>query len=56
MEQVLDQVRNFASKTDEAGQRRLARALRDMSYALETPEDTTARIASYVSISDQYFC
>lgn len=48
MDQVLDQVRHFASKTDEAGRRRLALALRNLSYSLETAEDTTARITSYV--------
>lgn len=51
MDQMLEQVRHFASTTDKAGRKRLALALRDVSYALETPDDTTARITSYVSTS-----
>ncbi|KAF2236503.1 S-adenosyl-L-methionine-dependent methyltransferase [Viridothelium virens] len=48
MEQTLEQLRQFAVDADTASKRNLSLALREFSYALESPEDTTARITSYI--------
>ena len=53
MERVLDQAEQFVNETDSAGRRKLAIALRNFSYSLETPKDTVTRIKSYVSSSAQ---
>ncbi|KAH8588166.1 S-adenosyl-L-methionine-dependent methyltransferase [Bisporella sp. PMI_857] len=47
MESIVEQIKQLAEKTDEAGRRNIADVLTDLSYSLETPKDTLARIMSY---------
>ena len=50
MEAVLTQIYYLASTADEVGRKKLQLALRDAQFALETPYDTTMRIAGLVRL------
>ena len=48
MDSILAQINHLASTTDEVGRKKLQLALRDAQFALETPYDTTMRLAGLV--------
>ncbi|TVY80397.1 Demethylsterigmatocystin 6-O-methyltransferase [Lachnellula suecica] len=53
MEYIAEEVKRLADGTDQAGRRKMALALRDLSYSLEAPKDTISRIVSSV-LSGRY--
>lgn len=48
MEDVIDRVKRLAHETDERGRQQLIDGLRDLSYSIETPDDTLERILNLV--------
>lgn len=44
MDHTINEVKEFAEATDASGRKKLIDALRDVSYSLETPDDTLQRI------------
>jgi demethylsterigmatocystin 6-O-methyltransferase len=44
MDAVIAQVQALAKMVDEAGRKTLLDGLRDLSYSLETPQDTAQRV------------
>jgi len=44
MEAILDQVKHFTKTADEAARQKLIVGLRDLAYAIESPDDTMQRI------------
>lgn len=51
MEAVIKQVRDFTSSADEAGRSRILDQLRELSYSLESPDETMNRIMFLVRFS-----
>jgi hypothetical protein len=49
MDAIVAQVQKLAANADEAGRKKVIDALRDLSYAIETPYDTLQRFAGLVS-------
>ena len=49
MEAVIDQAKRVASNANEAERRKIIDGLRDLSYSLETPDDTMQRVMYLVS-------
>lgn len=49
MEAIIDLAKHLANTTDEAGRKRLSDGFRNLSYSLETPDDTLQRIIYYVN-------
>ena len=49
MEAVIDQAKRVASNAKENERKKIIDDLRDLSYSLETPDDTLQRIAYLVS-------
>ena len=50
MDALIEQAQHLASSSDEAGRKKLIDAFRNLSYALESPDDTLQRIMYYVSL------
>ena len=48
MEEVTRTVKRLASDADELSRRKLIDGLRDLSYSIETPNDTLERVAFLV--------
>jgi len=48
MDAILQQVKALAAAADDNGRKKLVVALRDLSYAIESPDDTMQRIYGYV--------
>lgn len=44
MDAIISQVQALAKTADEAGRKKLMDGLRDLSYSLETPQDTAQRV------------
>jgi hypothetical protein len=44
MDELMSQVKASASNADEAGRKRIIDGLRDLAFAIESPEDTMQRI------------
>jgi demethylsterigmatocystin 6-O-methyltransferase len=44
MDALIAQVQSIAKTADEAGRKKLLDSLRDLSYSLETPSDTSQRV------------
>ena len=51
MESLVDQVALLADAADEVGRRKLQTVLRDLTYSLESYDDTVHRLGYYVSVS-----
>lgn len=51
MDAIVAQVKSLAEGANEATRKSLITALRDLSYAIETPDDTVTRIWGGVSYS-----
>lgn len=51
MEEVSDTVRHLASGINENGRKKLIDGLRDLSYSIETPDDTLHRLKYMVKPS-----
>ena len=49
MDSVIAQVQHLASNTDKAERMKIIDELRELSYSLESPEDTLSRISYLVS-------
>jgi demethylsterigmatocystin 6-O-methyltransferase len=50
MDSVIAQVKSVAATADDTARKQIIVALRDLSYSLETPDDTIQRIYGYVSL------
>lgn len=50
MEAVIDQVKRMASNANEVERKKIIDGLRDLSYSLETPDDTLQRVIYLVSV------
>ena len=51
MHALFDQIRAHAKDADEAGRKEILDGLRNLTYSLETPQDSIQRIIFYVSSS-----
>ena len=51
MEDVIDNVKRLARDADESGRKQLIDSLRDLSYSIETPDDTFQRLLNLVGMS-----
>ena len=51
MDAILDQIRAYAKDADEAGRKEILDGLRNLTYSLETPQDSIQRIIFYVRSS-----
>ena len=49
METVIDQAKRLANSASEVERKKLIDGLRDLSYSLETPDDTMQRVMYLVS-------
>jgi demethylsterigmatocystin 6-O-methyltransferase len=49
MEAIIDQVKHLSSSADEVARKKILVALRDLMYAIESPDDTLQRIMFLVS-------
>jgi demethylsterigmatocystin 6-O-methyltransferase len=52
MEAIIDQAKRVASNANENERKKIIDDLRDLSYSLETPDDTSQRIMYLVSKLD----
>ena len=50
MEAIIEQAKRLAGKVSEQERKKLIDALRDLSYSLETPDDTMQRIMYLVRV------
>ena len=50
MEAIIDQAKGLAKNASEQERKKLIDALRDLSYSLETPDDTMQRIMYMVGM------
>ena len=50
MDTAFDQIRALAQGADEATRKKVLDSLRDLTYSLETPQDSIQRIIFYVSM------
>lgn len=51
MEDVINSVKHLASNADEAGRKKIIDGLRELSYSIETPDDTVQRLMYMVRSS-----
>lgn len=51
METITTQVKNLASTANEAARKKMIDQLRDLSYSLESPDDTLQRIMYLVGVA-----
>ena len=49
MERIAEEVKRLATDSDEASRKRLIDDLREISYSIETPDDTMQRLMYTVS-------
>lgn len=49
MEDILAQIKALASDADDVGRKRILQSLQELSYAIETPQDSMQRILYLVS-------
>ena len=49
MESIIEDVKRLASNSDENGRKKLIDSLRELSYSIETPDDTLQRLMYTVS-------
>lgn len=54
MDAIITQVHDLAKTADEAGRKKILDSLRDLSYSLETREDTAQRVMYQVKICILY--
>lgn len=52
MEAIIDQVKHLFSSADEVARKKILVGLRDLMYAIESPDDTLQRIMFLVSCND----
>lgn len=50
MDAAFDQIRALAKNADEAARKKILDGLRDLTYSIETPQDSVQRIIFYVSL------
>ena len=49
MERIEEEVKRLASNSDESGRKKIIDSLREISYSIETPDDTLQRLTYTVS-------
>ena len=49
MEGIEEEVKRLASSSDESGRKKIIDSLREISYSIETPDDTLQRLTYTVS-------